>query len=575
MIVVGFESYMKLDLRRDNWPVDQLKPDATEKIAWQIRGAYIELITTLGQHRRGDVDWWVTSLASRNTYICPLYLRLCKLMLVFDLHEKGRLPDEVVTDSTALAGIIKQHLGGALKVTLVRNKGMFAKSLDYCSRYAAAFYHATFQYLCSLMWLKKRKLPADGAILVDIFISSDNMIENKIDDRYYPGMTEVLEESQRKNFFYTPTHYKVKNYPAHFRKLNRCRDRFLLKEDVLTLADYLYALMHPLRLRRPAGKVGFFGIDIGNLVREALSETISNSGSIEGLLRYRFARRLKKLDFRPGKIIEWFENQEVDHGAIAGWRKFFPELEVVGYQGFLSSPHYFSSIPIEQEQEYQLLPTRIVVIGENSVDSVKEFAPNLEVKTGPAFRFSSLWNEIEITRDREGFNILAALPIHFRESSKIIDMLAGAIKINRGLSSVIIFVKPHPTWKAVDVRRLLSGREFEYELLSSSFDDALAVSDLIVSAASSVCAYAIARAVPCVVVGTPGSLLENSIHKDVDSRLWKICYLAEELADAVEYYTAYGPEQKDELRIAAEAFRAVQFEPVNRESVYDFIGFGG
>ena len=96
---------MILDLRGDDWPVNELGPDAIEKTSHQVRAEYVDLITRLGQDRKGDVDWWVTSLASRNTYVCPLYLHLCQLVLVKNLFDKGKAPTEIVTESAALAGV--------------------------------------------------------------------------------------------------------------------------------------------------------------------------------------------------------------------------------------------------------------------------------------------------------------------------------------------------------------------------------------------------------------------------------------------------------------------------------------
>ncbi len=230
-----------------------------------------------------------------------------------------------------------------------------------------------------------------------------------------------------------------------------------------------------------------------------------------------------------------------------------------------------SALPISLEQEYSLLPTRVVVLGENMLDSVKAFAPELKVVTGPAFRFASVWNEIEFRGDRGTFNILVALPIHFHESDKIISVLAEAITSGSYSCPVNICIKPHPTWKRDDVRRLLADRGFQYEISNVAFDDALAMSDLVVSSASSVCVFAIARAVPCIVIGMPGALLQNSIHEDVDRKLWKACYSAMEVSRQIEYYASLDGKQKADLRAAASAFRDLQFVPVTRQSVYEFI----
>ena len=555
--------------------MDYLGADAIERTSWQIRNSYIDLMTRLGSNRKGDIDWWVTSLASRNTYACPLYLRLCQLILVKNLFDEGKAPTEVITDSVALADIFRRLMGRSVTITLTGERNRLTRMMDIVRHYAAAFYHVSSQYLGSKLWLKRRELPADGAVLIDTFLSTDNFSNHRIVDRYYPGMVEALDEVNRSTLVYTPIQYKVKDYRRYYKQLNLCQDQLLLKESVLTLSDYLYALMHPFRFQGLAKKIEFMDLDIATVVAEALGETFPSSSSVEALLRYRFARRLQQLGFKPGKIIEWFENQEVDHGAVAGWREFFPEVEVIGYQGFLASPHYFSALPMKLEQEFDLLPTKVVVMGENMIETTREFAPGLNVVTGPAFRFAAIWNEIPMIRDEEKFNILVALPIHWRESSNIIDVLADAVRQIPASNPLRILIKPHPTWKSADVERLLAGRDLQYTLQESGFDDALAESSLLISAASSVCVYAIARGVPCVVVGVPGSLLQNSIHRDADQGLWKACYTAQDLSQAVAHYSTLNTEQEDALRQAAIAFRASQFRPITRELVYEFLGAAG
>jgi len=342
---------------------------------------------------------------------------------------------------------------------------------------------------------------------------------------------------------------------------------------VLTLSDYIFALLHPFRLKWPCLQVDFQGVDVAELVKESLGKTFSNSSAVEGLLRYRFARRLKLNGVRPARVIEWFENQEVDHGAVAGWRKYFPELEVIGYQGYLSSPHYLSSFPTAQEQEYSLLPTQVVVIGTNLVDKLKEFSPDLNVTVGPAYRFSSLWFEPEVSAKDKGLSVLVALPIHQKESSNIVKLLVAALGVNDDREDYRFFVKPHPTWKRRDVDLLFLGVNIKYELLIGDFESALAISDVVVSAASSTCSYAIARGIPCIVVGFPGQLLENTIHEDADKRLWRISYTPESLRQALGDYSQLTVEGKEVLRGVGSTFKSEQFNPVTKNAVFEFLGF--
>ena len=168
---------MKLDFCGGNWPVAELGADALENVSHRIRKDYMDLITGLGRDRRGDVDWWVTSLASRNTYACPLYLRLCQLMLVRDLCVQGRAPAEIVTESAASAKLFRKILGSSGTVSVAGNNGPVTRMLGFLRRYGASLYHLSGQFLGAAVWLKNSAMPENGALLVDIFIGADSFVD--------------------------------------------------------------------------------------------------------------------------------------------------------------------------------------------------------------------------------------------------------------------------------------------------------------------------------------------------------------------------------------------------------------
>jgi len=47
---------------------------------------------------------WVTPLASRNTYVCPLFRRLCQVELARRLAAAGGI-SEILVDTPAMAGL--------------------------------------------------------------------------------------------------------------------------------------------------------------------------------------------------------------------------------------------------------------------------------------------------------------------------------------------------------------------------------------------------------------------------------------------------------------------------------------
>lgn len=562
---------MRIDLRDGRWSREYVTADSIEKISDEIRPFYVDLIVKLSNDRKDDIDWWVTSLAVRNTYICPLYFRLCQLILVLRVA-KTVASLEVVVDSKALATIINQVAGDAVKVRVLDAKSRFSYIHGFLYRYSGALYHVIFQYVFSRLLLRKQKLPEESVLLVDIFFSDSSVKEKNLIDRYYCGMREKLSQSENARLLYTPTHYRVRNYFSYYLRLRNNVDQLLLKESILPFSDFLYALMHPFRLRWPDKTVEFMGLDVGSLVRESFLETFANSSSVEGLLRYCFAKRLKELGFLPQKIIEWYENQEVDHGAIAGWRKFFPDMEVVGYQGFFASKHYLAMYPTKQEHEFSLLPTKIAVIGRGLINFPKEFFSELEVVNAPAFRFSSVWDEKIRSSDEDRFTVLVSLPIHYKDSHNIVEMVKNVITRMDYGGQWRFLIKPHPTWKSSDIERL-SIQDIEHtELVGGDFNKLLDDSDLIVGAATSACVQAIACGVPAIVVGRPVRLLESSIPAGTDRKLWAACYTSDELLDSLEYFLNRSLDEKRLVEHAAKKFREDHFNPVTSVTVREFIG---
>lgn len=566
---------MRLVLNGRNLTGEGLAADSLEVVAETVRLPFIELMDRIGAAQGANLDWWVTPLASRNTYACPLYLRLCQLVLARRLIQAGEI-GEVVTDSPALAAAVAVIARRGVCVSMARSvwRARLSRVFGVFYRYAGALYHVVCQFLFSRLVLSRRTtLPSDRIILIDTFIYVDSCADGQLHDRHYPGMTDHLDVTERNQVFFVPSYYRVRNYARFFRGLREVRRNLILKEDVLHLSDYLFALGHPFRLRWPKGQLDFLGMDVGPLVREALADCFAGSGAIEGLLRYRFAQRLKEKDIRPLRIIEWFENQEVDHGANAGWRTFFPDTLVVGYQGFLASRHYLSVFPLTKEVTLRLVPNRVAVIGQGLVVPVREFCPELKVDVAPAFRFSAVWRERINEPNPSWFTVLVTLSLISEESRTILNLAAHAACQAQGGKPWRFWVKSHPASRRSETARIAAALPQGFEMMSDDFEKLLDRSDALVSAASSTGAHAIARGVPIAVVGQRGGLVQNPIPVFTDTSLWAVCYSATDLRQTLSRYADADLSEIAHWRDLGRQFRERTFEPVTRKSVRRFLGF--
>ena len=565
---------MKLDLSGTE-KLDRAHLDNLNAIALEIRQPFNEMVRRLGVAHGDSLDWWVTPIACRNIFACALFSRCCQLLLALRVAEASGAVREIVVDSPGLAAALRKALAGrGLSASVrVRDGTLWWRAKVFagmCYRLAAAGFHAFNQILFARIFRPaSRFAPAAPIILIDTFVYRDSF-DRDYRDRHYPELLECLSDDERQHVFFLPTYHKVRNYPRLFRALRRSPVNFLIKEDLLRLGDYAFALAHPFRLLGLAvNQCDFEGVAIAPLVNDALYESFASSGSLEGLLRYRLARRIHEAGIPVALIIDWFENQEIDHGSNAGRRRFMPATPIVGYQGFVVSRHYLCMFPTRDEMRLELIPPRVAVMGEALVNSAREFCPGLEVSVAPAFRFAGLWRTRTERVGPDEFRILVALPLMREESTGILDLMTSAAT---GFPSVAagtpwrVRVKAHPSF----VKPLPRN----FELAGGDFDAALDASDVLVSSASSVCVQALARGVPVIVLGSRNGVTLNPIPDGVERELWALCYTAAQLTAALTRYARRDAATVARHRALGAALRDRFFTPVTRETVASFLGLG-
>ena len=552
-----------------------LHRDWLNEIAVASEASFNELVSGLGAPHGRDIDWWVTPVASRNIFASALFIRCCRFLLAIRVIESGTTVGAIVVDTPGLAATLRKALARrnhCIPVTTTHSAARFRTTLlaGMGYRMAAALFHVAGQVLFSRITRHSAPShPAGPLTLIDTFAYRDSF-ESDYRDRHYPGLIELLTAAERRNVYFLPSYYKVKNYRRFFRAMRSSTANVVVKEDYLRIADYAHALMHPLRLLRFKVVTCRFGSDdIAPLVNEALTESFASSGSIEGLLRYRLARRLRESGPRIRLLIDWFENQEIDHGSNAGFRHYLPDTPIVGYQGFVVSRHYLSTFPTGAEMRLQLTPHQMAVTGPGLVERLRVYSPGMPVGIAPAFRFAGLWRERPQRADDGEFSVLVALPLMPHERREVLGCIAEATvdlgPARGGLEdrNWRVRVKGHPA----SVSSLPPG----LEAVEGDFDELMGHSDVVVSSASSVCVQALAHGVPVVVLGSTRSITLNPIPEDFEPDMWSVCYTPAELVAALRGYAQRDPRTIARHRASGLALRDRLFSPVTRESVCRFL----
>jgi len=566
--------------------LDKLSPEENRllnEVAVEIRCDFNQLVEAVGLEHENNIDWIVSSIASRNKYLGPLFLRCCYLALIKRILESNQDVGQIALSDRALSKVLKAYF---------KEKGINASVVctenisDRVKRILTPFYHFAAGFVLLFLRFigrsKSRKLkisPSVPITLLDTFVIKSSIGEGgsiykgKYKDRYYTGLIETLSEKEKKSIFYLPTLIGFRNPLDGFRLIRNAKDQFIIPDNFLKIWDYFFVLLYPMRIcRLQIPKMLFLGFDVTPLLRQERWLTCCNSLSFGGLLNYRFAFRMSQEELQVKLLVDWYENQVIDRGLIVGFRRFHPETRITGYQGYIISKNLHIYIfPTPQEYRSQAVPHKIGVIGNGLLKDIQEFCNDFEATVAPAFRFSKVWEKRKRKPDPGIFTILVALPIGLKGSFNILRLLISVLG-NLKDANIRFWIKPHPTVSPEQITGMFDG-DFPnvFHVKTGDFNKYIEGANLLIGNASSTCLEALAKGVPVIVIGDRNGIVENPIPEIITSDIWRLCYSPQEVADAIQFYQSRTPEKIKEHEEIGERIREEYFEPVTREGVREFL----
>lgn len=544
------------------------------EIAVDIRKTFTDNIDSLSRQNKDSIDWWVASPASRNTFASPLFNYCCCLSLLQELINAKKHFTEIITDSRAFRKILEGYLSGCgvdAKVTLARlplKQRLKELVRPIYAMFGIPLMHCMLFFIARQTRSLRKSLPSEPLTLIDIFVLP-GYIEK---DRYYPGLLDALSEEEKHRVWFVPhlCGFRPWQCLSVLKRLRKAKRNFLLKDDFLKFWDYWCLWKHLFRIRNLQIDTSFFrGVDISLLVSEELTGFRGIASSYDPLLNFCFVKRLKQAGVNLRLVINWFENQNIDKGWNGGFRRFFPGVEIKGYQGFVVTKHYLSLYPTKEEEKSEVIPHEIFVIGRELVQAAKEFCPTLDVKVASAFRFQNVWLKRKYLSVANVYTILISLPIIISEVVYILKLHAWESKNSVGIR---FWIKPHPATSKVQIEAAYGSTWPErFEFVGGDFSDCVDKSDLLISNASSTCMETLAKGIPVIIIGNSYGLTHNPIPETITDDIWRLCYNPEEIKRAIQFYRNRSPEKIREHEAIGRRIREEYFEPVTREGVRNFL----
>jgi hypothetical protein len=348
---------------------------------------------------------------------------------------------------------------------------------------------------------------------------------------------------------------------------------FLPVELFLRLGDVrdavlrcLGAAMRPVKLVRPRA----FDVDVTRL-----AESNAWQMALDGLHPILFERSpalFVQAGIRPRWLLDWFENQPIDHANMIGLGRSLPGCRVVALRHYAVIRGFLSLQTTSREVKQGLVPKEHWLGGTAWLGTANKYDAYGQYLVVPSLRYAYI-HDLNAPKD-EGMDLLVLLTHSLPESLQIMAMVGSQLpRLEREFQRIRI--KAHPALKVVSIkRRFESGREQggrTEKILWESGDmqQALAHARLVISAGTSAALEAVSMGIPVVLVGAQVGI-DICPLETVDRRLWRTVYDESQFTRVLdEWFPAHPVTREERLAIGKITMRQC-FEPITNQSMEIF-----
>ena len=576
---------MKLDLRFNA----SLPPEVIslfDGVAKSNRHPFNDFIDSISRPLIDNLDWWSENAASRNTYVSPLFHYYCCINLIIVLIEEERLEiEEITVDSRELKNILEQLIGcyASLKIMVIYSPDFSVTSRRFLKNFIYYEWLILKRFI-QIIFARLTRFTSNDSIhriqgiplvLIDTFVTKEFLEK----DRWYGSFWDHLKNEQKKEVFFAPTivNTSLKQIWKIINSLRHSSRNTIIKDDFLSAKDLLFAYLHKKRVKSivvQSYKLPGTELDISGLAEEDLRNNRDVFSLLESLLTYRFIFKLSTLNVNIRLSIDWFEGHSLDKLWNLAFKEFYPSVKRIGYETFRSFPYYLSTFPTKLEKDAGTIPDVFAVQGEGCVDDIREFLPDIEVITIPAFKYEHVWKKDNNEIGSKGNNILVTFPISVDASVRIFELLITAYNSSKEIREDYKFlIKPHPTNTKEEIIKKTNikiPKVFEFTE-EESFEKLLDETGILVTEASSTCLEAFACGKVVIIVENPTGLTYDPVPKNIPDCLFERCRDNESLIRAVNKFLGFDEEDLKRNRNKGKEIRQEYFEEVSTEGIKRFL----
>ena len=375
--------------RQIEWDLDLLPseyPSQIKNIYYKNysseRIGFSNWIDDLSKDYKYDIDWWLLFPSSRNPNYSKLFHYIC-ILETFKKINKSEISLQITTSSEFLFNLIKKESFNKRKVDLVKKRNEKRTFyIDYLKSFLFQFYLFFFVRL----FIKKKRIKEK------IFIHTypNNKLE-KVERLF-----QFKDKKHSNNYVLIPSFLISKNLLFLSKLIIKIsKNNYVFKEHHVKLFDLIYAFKFIFRLKKFKKKYKKFkNLDFSSLIYSEINNLKNFNTYIIGLLNYKFVENLKEKEVKIKKSICWYENHELK-GWNMGFRKFFPKVKTLGYQGFSPLLPLMNSFPTKNEEKFKVIPEKIIVTSPKYKQVINEFNKNIKIVVGPTLVFRDIFKNFK------------------------------------------------------------------------------------------------------------------------------------------------------------------------------------
>ncbi|MBU2549814.1 MAG: hypothetical protein KKB20_15475 [Proteobacteria bacterium] len=485
---------------------------AMRRAVQALRTPYYRLTADLGRKHQ-SLAWWSNSISERNNMNSRLFLNCCYVDAARRLIERDGDLCLVCDDPTVLK-IVAGCFASSRRIVVETSGRLNGRALN---GYLHSFLYVLgtcvqglwrwFQAKASLYWhdraqKERPRGPADLDCLVHTWADEKSFGANdRFNDRYFTTLPDWLRQRGYKTASLVTVYAIERSFWRALEFFRKDPAAYILPEDYCTWYDYLF----PVRLYLRRLRFGFKGLVLNGVDMSALftMEKQRDAGSFV-LLYYPLMKRLADKGVRPSVILEAFENMLSDKMVALGVKKYLPGTRLFGFFHLAVTQNILCNFIGPGEAEFAPLPDRIICNGPVFRDRLAEAGyPEDKLSVGVALRYQYLWKQKAPDESEAlGFQppagpmrILVPLPLVEDGALELIGKTMAAAG-----NDYHIYLKPHPMGLGL-LDRLPDGIRSRVQALTGSMDEALARTDVVVTAATSAALDAVLSGKPLVRLG--------------------------------------------------------------------------